>query len=57
MPHPALTSQPQTGGVVSASGSGAVSLIGSSVTRCSAGSVRRVELAASSSAARQRGER
>ena len=57
LPHPALSSQPQTGGVVYAyDNSGAVSIIGSTVSGCSA-TVRRVELAASSSAARQRGER
>ena len=55
-PHPAL-SQPQSGGVVSTYDSGAASIIGSTVTGCSAGYVRRVALAASSSAARQRGER
>ena len=37
--------------------SGNVSLTDSTVRDCSAGSVRRVELAASSSAARQWGER
>ena len=46
LPHPALSSQPQDGGVVSAANSGAVSIIGSDVTGCSAGGVRRVELAA-----------
>ena len=47
LPHPALSSQPQTGGVVMAiSDNGAVSIIGSTVTSCSAERVRRVELAA-----------
>ena len=54
LPHPALSSQPQRGGVVSAT---RVSIIGTNLTGCSADSVRRVELAASSSAARQRDER
>ena len=39
LPHPALSSQPQNGGVISAFRSGAVSLIGSTVTDCSAGIV------------------
>ena len=57
-PHPALCSQPQYGGVVRSSGSGAVLLIDSTVRDCSAGSVRRVELTACrGSAARQRVER
>ena len=47
----------QAGGVVSAERSGAVSIIDSDVRDCSAGSVRRVVLAASSSATRQRDER
>ena len=47
LPHPALSSQPQYGGVVWAYFSGAVSIIGSNVTGCSAGAVRRIELAAS----------
>ena len=38
MPHPALSSQSQDGGVVYASSSGAVSIINSTVTGCSAGS-------------------
>ena len=46
--HPALSLQPQYGGVVYAESSGAVSLIDSTVTRCSAGQVR--ELAACSAA-------
>ena len=45
LPYPALSSQPQRGGVVMAGGSGAVSIIGSEVSGCSAGTVRRVELA------------
>ena len=56
LPHPGLTSQPQDGGVVYAWNSGAVSLTGLTVTSCSA-LVRRVVLAASSSAVQQRGER
>ncbi|EOD10853.1 hypothetical protein EMIHUDRAFT_215094, partial [Emiliania huxleyi CCMP1516] len=36
LPHPALSSQPQHGGVVYASRSGAVSIIGSDVSDCSA---------------------
>jgi len=44
--HPALSSQPQSGGVVIAYKSGAVSIIGSTVKGCSSGYVRRVELAA-----------
>ena len=46
LPNPARLSQPQAGGVVRAYYSGPVSLIGSTVTSCSAGYVRRVELAA-----------
>ena len=45
------------GGVVYASGAGDVEIIDSDVRDCSAYTVRRVELAASSSAARQWGER
>ena len=39
VPHPALFPQPQDGGVVYAENSGAVSIIGSTVTGCSAGGV------------------
>jgi len=49
MPHLALLAtvpQESGGGVVSAWDSGAVSIIGSTVTGCSADQVRRVELAA-----------
>ena len=46
--HPALSSsQPQVGGVVYTWRGGAISIIGSTVTSCSAVLVRRVELAAS----------
>ena len=46
LPHPALSSQSQVGGGVYAEDSGAVSIISSIVTGCSAGEMRRIELAA-----------
>ena len=57
------SSQRQNGGVIYANAkelpqeSGAVSLIGSTVTGCSAGQVRRVELAAAPAAPHGRGPR